>query len=681
MKKKLLFIFIFKMTFLFSQNAYYDALKLKEYIQNGKFVIPNNGTDTEAQKIKIAEYFSILNQYYGNSFSGLKQMHDEISRFSPTPPPPDSKYNPFLYSYMSPGGVQSFNPADHSINESFVGKVGRSIGSTPVTNLADGMAKFLIKRSKQELIVTFFDRFPEFKRDYPEFEILFPNASNIIANFESWEYANIINTLREAFDKDLKNLLLNVPKIASIKTDSELNCKCNAIALQRIKDYHTFLTSNEGIAISASLLIGSQLLSGNKVPTIINTVASAENLKKIETIKTLDAVKKKNIISTLAFVRIISNALRSNDINKSYVTTNEINALLTDNVTRDIFFGLLYQQLASENVTLINGSATAVQLKTVLQNNVNGTKTYIQNFIKQSTPLADAIEQLKEDKKRADANLEEDWALIFQSLNDFIPTIANVEVINPSFQLPDQINQIVEKSQSATAIAHDIAVKNYSAAIVGLLNELTPTDGSTKLDEFKKFIIKYGSFAANMVQAKNSDEVESAIESLVLPVGSASIKKKTSWNIALNAYLGGFYGNEYLADKAANKWAPISGVYAPIGITVSKGINDCKGKNYGAISGFLSIIDLGAIASYRLQDSTTEKLPEVTLQNIFAPGIGLVYGFKGFPVSVGYTYQLGPELRKINETETTTSQVNRRWQFFIAVDIPLLNLYTKSKPK
>lgn len=80
-------------------------------------------------------------------------------------------------------------------------------------------------------------------------------------------------------------------------------------------------------------------------------------------------------------------------------------------------------------------------------------------------------------------------------------------------------------------------------------------------------------------------------------------------------------------------------------------------------------------------NSTTETLPEVKLQNIFSPGLGIVYGIPKIPVSIGYTCQLGPALREINAETAVTDKLNKRWQFFIAVDIPLINFYSSRSRK
>jgi hypothetical protein len=655
MKKKI--IFLLMLSIIWKSNGqnvspYYDA----------KFIRENCYDTIGGTLVNKSTLMATLKKYYPN-----QDVEENLLQII--------KSNPFFKQY-APSGFSSGSSPILNNNFSF-----SSIGSTNVTSFADGLAKFLIKRSKQELLVSFFEKIPEFEKNYPEFTIIFPNTTVLINSFKSWEYANILNTLREAFDKDLKELLINLPKIISVDTNSEIASNWTPEACNRIIAYQTFLNSEKGIAISSSLLIGSQFLSGNKLPDIINNVASKEKLEKINL---NDKQKEKEIKSALAFIRIISNSLRSNDVNKSYITSIEIKDLFKDPITANIFFGLLYQQMQNESIEF-NGYKVSDFLKIT---NIDKASLYIQNFVDQSILVSEAIKKLKEDKMKPDANLDDDWAAIFQAVNNFIPTITNVEIIDSRIKFPDGIQQIVEKSQFATTVAHDIAIKNYNAAIVGILRELSDNNTNEEFKEFKTFFVKYGSFAANVVEAKNSEEVEEAIESVALPVGSASIKKKTCFNIALNAYLGGFWGNEYLADKATENWAPISGVYAPVGIAFSWGINQA-GTGYKfadfffkgfSISALINIIDIGAVASYRLQDPDTEDLPEFELKNILAPGLGLVYGFPTIPLSIGYTYQLGPTLRNITSSEAiNSSQMNKRWQFFIGVDIPIFNFYTKSK--
>lgn len=692
------------------QNAYYDAKELKTYLEGGKFPI---ATTTDARREKVAKYFEIINKYSGNAFKDLKSMHDKIG-LVPDDDQPNPDYNPFLAGFMSPGGVQSFSMASFGSSSS----IRSSIGSFPVTKFADGLAKFLVKRGKEELYVSFFQHFPEFSMKYPEFKIMFPSTSQVIENFKSWEYANVINTLREALDKDLKAILTNLPKVFSYQCTNDT---CSEEAKIRIASYKKFISSEFGIGLATSMLIVSEVISENKLPEIISNVASPENVKKIEL---ADKVKEQNIKSALNFIRIISDALRSNDVTRSYITADELKELLEgDAVLRKLFFGLLYQQLEAQKVR-INGKQALVKPETV-----GGFITYVSNFMKAATPVNTAVQKLKEDKKIKDADIEEDWANIFQGINDLIPVLINVEVIDSNLRLPPLVQEIAQKSQLITGIAHDIAVKNYSAAIVGLLNKLTIPGNSTPvaaqpeantptagvaappenkeqrkarkaseralkeakekevalekgMKDFKMFFVKYGSFAANVVQAKNSDEVEKAIESLVLPVGSATIKRETNCNIALNAYLGAFAGYEYMPSLAYSKNAFTTGITAPVGVSVSWGNIKCDPKRGGkSFTIFVPVIDIGALAAYRLEDSKTEISSDIELKNIIAPGLYFYWGFGRCPISLGAGAQVGPQLRNINKGVPQVPNGDKlyiRYGINLVVDIPLLNFYTKS---
>lgn len=148
-----------------------------------------------------------------------------------------------------------------------------------------------------------------------------------------------------------------------------------------------------------------------------------------------------------------------------------------------------------------------------------------------------------------------------------------------------------------------------------------------------------------------------------------------------------------------NKWSPIFGVHAPIGITGSYGSINKNGKTNGSLSAFLTILDIGSVTQFRLQNPIVEvdgsemkttsfnELPEIKLENIFAPGGYLVYGFPSLPISLGCGWQYGPALRgitinqeaELNQEILTNNIVSSSWSWrlFIAVDIPLLNLYSK----
>lgn len=620
-----------------SQITFYDAINLSRATkEDGKF-----SNTTENQKY----VFAILRNYLNEPLKSDSSLtYDQIiSEFK------DNDFINFRFSM--------------NIDESSI--VGTNQGTgifSNITPFADGLTKFLIKRGKEELFISVISKLQDSTK-FPELRILFPNTKTLIDNFNSWEYANFINTIKEAFDKDFKMLLADIPKL---KTLSE-NCNCSGDAKTRIKYLKSFLRGDEGRILLSTFVIANGFISQQKVPDMIHEVADTSYLGGLKP-------SDPDIKNAIKLFDILSYSVRSNEYGKNYISFDEFRELMNDTTARNIFFGLIYQQLKNDSIT-VNGTVITSLLQ---PGRIDGVQQFIENLLSSYIDIDLAYTKLSEAKKKGETDLTNYWGAIFFSANDFLQKATNIQIIDPRLKFPDKLQNVFITGQKTLQIAHDISVRNYSAVVVGTINYISERfPASEDSGGFKLLFVKYGSFAANVVEAKNSDDVEKAIESVALPVGSATIKKKTSFNIALNGYLGGFYGNEFLKASPGPKWAPITGVYAPIGVTISKGL----GKG-GSISLFGSIIDLGAFASYRLQDDTTKTLPEVSLKNILAPGGGVIYGLPWWPISVGYTWQLGPMLREINsDSKNASDKMNHRWQFFLAVDIPIMNFYTNSKLK
>jgi hypothetical protein len=194
-------------------------------------------------------------------------------------------------------------------------------------------------------------------------------------------------------------------------------------------------------------------------------------------------------------------------------------------------------------------------------------------------------------------------------------------------------------------------------------------------------IVKYGSFMAAIAQARSSDDVEGAIEAIAMPPGSSRIKRESIRDVALNAYLGLFVGNEYIY-RVANSSATSYGVTGPIGIAMSWGhaFLLCRTDDAWSTSIFVSLVDIGSIASFRSQNDSISQIPVVHLRDIFSPGIFLSIGIPGCPISITGGAQIGPNLRSVSSTVNTVSGgMYYRYSFSVNVDIPLLDLYTKPR--
>ena len=638
MRKVFIGMFLLISTISFSQTAYYDALKLRKYVQ---------GSSNELDALRgDKDYIKILRSYVVN---GDSIDDDSLLRYY-------KAKNPFINKFLSSGASSGL-----SINSGKSSGFFSSISSLNVTTFADGAAKFIVERAKEEFNVAFFQKLQKLSAKYPEFKKLFPRTEIFLTSFEPWDYANILITIREAFDKDLKRLIPNILSLSELKV---ADCKDDKQCTDRIKALNDFFAQSQGRITLSVFQIANGFLEEQKIPDIIHTISSAD---------LLGGIQEPDVSGSLKLIDIISYSLINNEVGKSYIPVSEFTDMMRDSITRNLYLGLIYQQLKNNNVVI-----NRVNLADSLGTNYSSFENYITRFLIEGKDVLDSYEKIREAKRKGETDLDKVWSNLFSTANDFILHLYNIETLSAGFQLPQQIKNVLASTNRLLEIAHDIAVKNYNAAVLGALSFLTEKfDNNSGLTSFKIFFSKYGSFAANVVHAENSDEVKAAIKAVALPAGSASIKKHTHFNIALNAYLGGFYGSEYLANKKLNRTQNVSGITAPIGITCSWQLH-VLGQD--AISVFLPVIDVGSFASFRLKDSTTTDLPKVTLQNIFSPGLGIVYGIADFPLSIGYIWQYGPALREISATQATVSEnINHRGIFFIAVDIPVFNFYNKTR--
>jgi len=176
-----------------------------------------------------------------------------------------------------------------------------------------------------------------------------------------------------------------------------------------------------------------------------------------------------------------------------------------------------------------------------------------------------------------------------------------------------------------------------------------------------------------MALAKDSKDVEKAIESFALPSGSYSIKRSSAFNVSLNSYPGilAAYDFTQIEGKSTSAFAP--GFTAPVGLSVAFGNVRLLGNTSLGI--FVPLIDIGAVTRLHLDgDSSTETLPELNFKNIFSPGLYLTVGIAKSPFSVNFGGQYGPELKKIG---SDINYQSFRLGIGLTIDIPLFNLYTR----
>jgi hypothetical protein len=656
----------------FSQIAFYDAIELAKYI------------DRDAEPVVFKSDSASLNGVsaillkYCRDLSSPTEFQNVIAAI--TVDHPDNRdYNPILAPYLNiiiPQGAMGVS----------VESILTAAGGLDVTGFVDGLAKFLVERSKEELNVAFFKKFQEFFNDHPEVQVLFPTTSGFLKNIYSYQYAAILPALKAAFQKDLNNISGSFSDLGDIYEyphyfESEQ-------VKNRVDEIILLLQTPAGRSVLAAAAVSDGISKGNNIAEILNGMAENPFCTSYDD----------NLSNTIRFIELISNSLRSTGEERAWITRDQVKILIDDEAALDIYLGLLYSDDQKSNRPVhFNMNGNDISLKRILIDINQSWASARSLAFKQSfaslaltmSGVADDAQRLKASSRKDDGSSILVYADYASSISAYLKQAVNFlpdnSWIDPTLvNLAEELKTFTLVIDDATNICYDLKSQNYGALVLhsaALMDRLFGP-GFTFKDDY----IKYGIFMANIVEAGNSDEVNAAIEAAVLPVGSSSIKRETDFNISLNSFIGPFAGTEYLPKLKEDQWAFTAGLTAPVGVAFSwgnlgKGKIRQSGRETGgkSISLFLPLIDIGAMASFRMGNDSSEVASEVKLANIISPGLYLYYGFGKCPVSVGLGGQLGPQLREVTaENVNIDKNFYFRYGINIVVDIPMFNLYTKN---
>ena len=640
----LLFLIVFSSLSSLSQVAYHDALTLAAFVDPA-----TNHFYDDMDSLSVVA--GILNQYLSNQ----NQISDVRTILLAYKYENDDNinHNPIIGPY-----IPQLNTAAASANAApILGGLGNFVGGLNVTTIADGLSKFIVERAKEELNIAFFNQFREEIEREEGLHLLFPQTTRVfsVIDKEIYNYSYYIQTLREAFQKDLSLLLSHL-----------------AIYIQKEKFDPLFKNQALREVAVETLPVIQSALNGSSPFLLIDQLSEIDFEQD-------ELFNLENGFGTLALLS--KSLLATTGSNRQWIDLKQANVLLKNEVAFSFYLGLLYQQ--AQNIEFKSKDENIISFREVLikVNNAADEKRSLTILIESLLSSAERVDDYKAQYETQAERLLAP-ADYYNYFNAAIALISQAAAI-PSLLLGEPQNANTASKAVAVldllaAIGLDVKVKNYNSAvfnIVLLLEEISSND----ISALKSALLKYGTFAANVASAESSEEVKLAIEAVALPAGSATIKRNTKSNISINSYLGLFGGSEWLKDKAAQENKFVFGLTAPIGVAFSWGMIH-KNENKGAFTAFMRLIDLGAIASFRFNDPNTAVLPELKFQNILAPGLDIIYGFPKSPLSLGVGSQLGPALREISADELTlNSSINWRFHAFIAVDIPLLNLYTKTR--
>ncbi|MEM9920755.1 MAG: hypothetical protein AAF990_21835 [Bacteroidota bacterium] len=657
------------------QNVLYDALTLADRIlyDDGSLVIPIEDSVTYGILLKYIPELSSP-----SSMSAIEKAFADAD-------------NPFI------GGSESvivFPGGSRSDNTSSIRAASTSVGSSgAISTIADGLARFLVERFRQEMNIQFISKFKDFLAAYPEAQVLFPKSYSVLEQIETYHYAAILQVLKESFEKDVELLSNNFIDLRGLNQSADCpNCdgisdekkkveceKRRRECMRRLGMWQSFFQSERGALLITSMLSVQEIQEGNSPAVILKNLVADSSSNYLPS----------NLHNAMKLTNVFAQSLVDSD--GSWVKELKIKSFLQNKTAVNLLLGLLYQQVG-DKLTFDIANAGGIVNKVTFRKLLAQSKGKVENVTEFLETLSEVTSDLEAHFASLKASITQERKLNFFDYHKFLTSLGDLveaslsskklfTLIDPNFAFPPEIKTTLnDYYRPALDISYDIVEKNYSAAVYGLVNILTQT-GSVDSNFIQK-LRTYGLFVAEVAKAETSEEVKEAIEAVALPVGSARIKRQSRRNVAVQSYLGGFGGVEIipgLDTDSTESTGFLAAVHAPVGIAFSSGTEE--GNSWSL---FITAVDIGALTAYRFNDDQTEALPDFKLQNILAPGAYIMYGFKDSPVSIGAGVQMGPAVRKFASDENGVTvdignKANWRAGISIAVDIPLFNISTKAR--
>lgn len=636
---------------LVQAQAIHDALALRQFLDAGG-------------KIEEKGKANVLYEILARNLSAQENVYtssDVIEVY---------RKNPFIKSYLGPN--LSINKEELELDDVRYSRALPSLEAVstglglPSATFITGLADFLVMRTKQELTIAFFRDFQKKIEESEEMQYLFPTTAKVMLQIDKDVYR--INAfwevLRESFLQDLDQLLYHLDDY--VQQSSRIT---DPVAKYMMSDFFKVL----------------EMLHDQTAPTaVINYLAKDAYLHVLtpsgDSVDIVSALQ-----NNLKFIGLISTSLENADGNGYWVEPNMMIHLLRDTVVADFFLGFLYER--GKHLQL--GGATLGTYLTELSTASTKCRGFV-NEIKRFLDKANMVARLAKDiqvrnkERRRNPNAvapsESDIELEYDDYFKF--TQGAIELANYGYEFKKKLVGATTKEDSTVykylsiigdmnTVALNIRKKHYTSA---LLNTLFVVEKLLPQGEFsceRQTLLKYGTFVATVVEAKSSQDVSAAISAFALPPGSAAIKKYADFSVTLNAYVGLSLGQEILKNHGSQIFYAVS---TPIGVSANWGF-----KSYGSLSIMASALDIGALTAFRFNDDNANALPDLRFENIFAPGGYLVYGVPRYPLAIGIGAQLGPNLRSVTNGALQTTTSGWRWGAFIAVDIPMVSIFSSNK--
>jgi hypothetical protein len=553
------------------------------------------------------------------------------------------------------------------------GYIGLQAGLLSASSLSDVLGTFIADRFKQELEIAYLDKFKAWLQKDSALAALLPTTLQVLGQNDPFQYTTFFESLKEALESDIHNMAVNLGNFMArdpFHLGPRLTYYYPAVML-----YQNCLR----IAKGQNIYQVTSNLNQDPLLTAANMPPFAASLFRLVALVSRTLIDPAQSTPTLITVPNLQGDLATVDRQECFVgllllkESSELKKISFGSGASDDFYDKLiaFKPRLTDFITWFNSAVTAFQSVkaavdelTALQNNFKTINGQV---------LKDAV----------------------SGIAGCISVVEKIPIVSIQNVIPDSIiNNGLKKLSDLTEVAADVLDSNYGLAltqIITIIPDFIDTNANSKTLTLLK---TYGGFAVSIAKAKTSADLESALSTAALPVGSYRIKRNAYWNISLNAWAGVSGGIQHYPGTLPAGVKQDNGLLsfaAPVGVAISWGNTYSSGPNKGKFKGvsntiLVNVIDIGSVTAFRLTHDTTSTLPNFSWQNILAPGIFYIYGFRNSPLSLGGGVQYGPQLRSISESSGSTQGTATilpaaiSYRLLLAVDIPIFSFWTKTQP-
>jgi hypothetical protein len=527
-----------------------------------------------------------------------------------------------------------------------VGMVGNGLASPSA--IIDGTARFLVKRTKEELAIAFFDEFRTKIEKDTILPFLLPETYRLLRYQDYFQAPSMGKIWTTAFESDLHDVPLNMDKF--------LRTQCPQ-----------YMDSTALFVFSLGMNCFAQVQEGVKVPTLLDNLS--ENFAFIDTRKN---PTNRKIYNSFKFINLLSNELltsKEGDYNFSWISAQDFKALGA--AGQRYFWSLFYVQYRdffNKNIGKIKNTAQ-----------FNGSYRIVGEMLDTYVKLNGAINYPYVDNSAAAAAISTaQQVLRGTELMIRLDTLFTDDVDMKSLFY----KQFLPAAESALSIMshaerHEYGIMSLQT-VKAMEQILTPIYGKKAPEQLKVFFF-YMNFMVDVMTAEDGISVEKIIGRYALPPQSYRLKRHSKFSLSLNAFpgmSGGFEGTQSIVNQTnTNIWGGAGGVTAPIGLSINKGK---LGKNQDfSLSLFVPVIDIGAAFMYRWSEAAQGFPSDLRWSQVFSPGAYLVMGIPRMPITISGGGQLTPKLRDITNGTSVIHNNAIRLGVNVTVDIPFFNLYKK----